>query len=108
VKKDFAEALERVDAIVAPATPITAPLIGEKMVKIGGNEETSRSALIRTNRPANFTGLPAISIPCGWTNEGLPVGLQLIGPRWGEEKLLAIARLFEEAQPELRWHPAQF
>jgi aspartyl-tRNA(Asn)/glutamyl-tRNA(Gln) amidotransferase subunit A len=108
VKKDFAEALERVDAIVAPATPITAPLIGEKMVEIGDKEETSRSALIRTNRPANFTGLPAISIPCGWTNEGLPVGLQLIGPRWGEEKLLAIACLFEKAQPELRWHPAQF
>lgn len=108
VKKEFDEALEKVDVIVAPTTPATAPRIGEKMLKIGDKEETSRSALIRMNRPANFTGLPAVSIPCGWTNNGLPVGLQLIGRRFGEEKLLGIARLFEMAEPEMRWHPAQF
>lgn len=108
VRKDFSKALERVDAIVAPTTPVTAPRIGEKLLNIGGTEETSRSALIRTNRPANFTGLPALSIPCGWTDESLPVGLQLIGRRWEEESLLAIGRLFEQAMPELRWHPAQF
>jgi aspartyl-tRNA(Asn)/glutamyl-tRNA(Gln) amidotransferase subunit A len=108
VQADFDAAFEHVDAILAPATPITAPRIGENAVMIGPAEETVRSALIRTNRPANLTGLPALSMPCGWTSNGLPVGLQLIGKQWGEESLLAIARLFEQAHPEFRRHPAGF
>jgi aspartyl-tRNA(Asn)/glutamyl-tRNA(Gln) amidotransferase subunit A len=60
------------------------------------------------NRPANFTGLPAISLPCGWTDENLPVGLQLIGNAWAEEQLLVIAQLFEQAHPEFRRHPQQY
>jgi aspartyl-tRNA(Asn)/glutamyl-tRNA(Gln) amidotransferase subunit A len=108
VQADFDAAFEHVDAILAPATPITAPRIGENAVMIGSTEETVRSALIRTNRPANLTGLPALSMPCGWTPNGLPVGLQLIGKQWGEESLLAIARLFEQAHPEFRRHPAGF
>jgi aspartyl-tRNA(Asn)/glutamyl-tRNA(Gln) amidotransferase subunit A len=107
VRQDFANAFEKVDAIVAPTLPITAPHIGEKMAHSGGTEETVRSALIRLNRPANFTGLPAISICCGFTAGKLPVGLQIIGQRWREEPLLATARMFELARPELRRHPAQ-
>jgi aspartyl-tRNA(Asn)/glutamyl-tRNA(Gln) amidotransferase subunit A len=108
VRADFDAAFERVDAILAPATPITAPRIGENVVMIGSTEETVRNALIRTNRPANLTGLPALSMPCGRTPNGLPVGLQLIGKQWGEESLLTIARLFEQAHPEFRRRPAGF
>jgi aspartyl-tRNA(Asn)/glutamyl-tRNA(Gln) amidotransferase subunit A len=79
--------------------------LGEAKIEIGGAEETVRSALIRLNRPGNFTGLPAISIPCGWTRGGLPIGLQLLGRAWQEERLLGIARLFEEAHPQLRRRP---
>jgi aspartyl-tRNA(Asn)/glutamyl-tRNA(Gln) amidotransferase subunit A len=100
--RDFDAAFEHVDAIVAPATPIPAPRIGESEVVVGGRMEPIRSLLVGVNRPADFTGHPAMAVPCGFTRERLPVGLQLIGPRWGEEKLLAIALAFEEATPAAR------
>ncbi len=101
VERDFESAFPGVDAILAPAVPIAAPLIGEGEVMMEGHKETVRSALVRLNRPANLTGHPAISIPCGFTRDGLPVGLQLIGPKWGEATLLAIAFAFEQATD---WH----
>ena len=84
-----------------PTLPIAAPRIGEKEVIIGGEKETVRSALVRLNRPANLTGHPAISIPCGFTRGGLPIGLQLIGPHWSEARLLSIALAYEDAT---EWH----
>jgi aspartyl-tRNA(Asn)/glutamyl-tRNA(Gln) amidotransferase subunit A len=101
VERDFESSFQRVDAIIAPTVPITAPLVGEGEVIIDGQKETVRSALVRLNRPANLTGHPAISIPCGFTRDGLAVGLQLIGPKWGEATLLAIAFAFEQATD---WH----
>jgi aspartyl-tRNA(Asn)/glutamyl-tRNA(Gln) amidotransferase subunit A len=101
LERDFDGALDRVDAILAPASPIPAPRLGQNEVEIGGAKDSVRSLLVGASRPANFTGHPAISIPCGFTREGLPMGLQLIGPRWGEAGLLAIALAYEEAAP---WH----
>lgn len=100
--RDFDAAFEQVDAIVAPATPIPAPRLGETEVMVGGRMEPIRSLLVGVNRPADFTGHPAMAVPCGFTRERLPVGLQLIGPRWGEEKLLAIAAAFEATNPTAR------
>ena len=104
-EKDFQAAFDRVDAIVAPVTATSATKIGQQDVEIAGEKETVRSALVRMNRPANFTGHPAISIPCGFTREGLPVGMQLIGPRWSEARLLAIALAYEEATEWHKRHP---
>jgi len=98
---EFDAALAGVDAIVAPPAPIAAPRIGESVVKIRGEEETVRSALVRVSRPANFTRHPAISIPCGFTADGLPIGLQLIGRHWDEARLLEIAQFYES---ETDWH----
>lgn len=99
---DFEAAFEDVDLILAPTAPISAPRVGETGVRVTGDRETStRAELLRLTRPSNISGLPAISIPCGFTGEGLPVGLQLMGPRWGEARLLAIARAYEEAT---EWH----
>jgi aspartyl-tRNA(Asn)/glutamyl-tRNA(Gln) amidotransferase subunit A len=100
-ERDFEAAFDRVAAIVAPVTAVSATRIGQQDVEIAGEKETVRSALVRMNRPANFTGHPAISVPCGFTREGLPVGMQLIGPRWSEARLLAIALAYEEAT---EWH----
>lgn len=97
----FDVAFERVDVILGPTAPIAAPAIGADEIVIGGESETVRSALVRMNRPANFTGHPAISIPCGFTRNGLPVGMQLIGPHWSEARLLAIAAAYESATT---WH----
>jgi len=101
VVKEFEAAYQQVDAIIAPALPIAAPRLGEKEISVAGVKETVRSALVRLNRPANFTGDPAISLPCGFTRAGLPIGLQLIGPRWCEARLLAIALAYEQAT---EWH----
>jgi len=86
-----------VDVLIAPTTAIPAPPIGAETVRVGNKEESVRSALLRLNRPGNFTGLPAISVPCGFTKAGLPVGLQLIGRDRTEGSLLSIARLYEQA-----------
>ncbi len=79
------------DVMIAPATPIAATRIGEGLVNVRGEEETVRSAMVRLSRPANVSGNPAISIPCGWTKNGLPIGLQLIGKHWDDTRLLQIA-----------------
>jgi aspartyl-tRNA(Asn)/glutamyl-tRNA(Gln) amidotransferase subunit A len=101
VEKDFKAAFKQVDTILAPAAPIAAPRLGQHEVEIESEGETVRSALVRMNRPANFTGHPAISVPCGFTRDGLPIGLQLIGPRWSEARLLEIALAYEKAT---EWH----
>jgi len=96
-----AEVFAAVHALVAPVTPIAATPIGENIADVCGRSEPVRGALLRLNRPANFIGLPAMSVPCGFTREGLPVGLQLIGPPCGELDLCAIARVYEQAHD---WH----
>lgn len=97
VEAEFERAFQDVDVIVAPACPIPAPLIGENEVTIAGEKHTVRALVTSVNRPCNVSGNPALSIPCGFTDKGLPVGLQLIGRRWGEASLLAIAQSYEEA-----------
>jgi aspartyl-tRNA(Asn)/glutamyl-tRNA(Gln) amidotransferase subunit A len=107
MEQDFDGVFERVDAILAPTAPIAAPRLGESEVTIDGKKETVRSALVRLNRPANVTGHPAISIPCGFTRGGLPLGLQIIGPRWGEARLLALSLAYEEATDWHNRHPGR-
>jgi aspartyl-tRNA(Asn)/glutamyl-tRNA(Gln) amidotransferase subunit A len=89
-----------VDALVFPTTPITAPLINEETTRVNEKDHPTRALLLRNNRPANLAGVPAISIPCGFTPGGLPVGLQLIGAVTDEHLLLRIARQFERARPQ--------
>jgi aspartyl-tRNA(Asn)/glutamyl-tRNA(Gln) amidotransferase subunit A len=86
-----------IDALVVPTTPLAAPLIGEESTRIFEKEHPTRALLLRLNRPANLAGVPAISIPCGFTPSGLPVGLQLIGLHTAELALLQIAHAFERA-----------
>jgi aspartyl-tRNA(Asn)/glutamyl-tRNA(Gln) amidotransferase subunit A len=88
-----------VDALIAPTTPMAAPKIGEETTTIDGKGHATRGLLLRLNRPANVTGMPAISVPCGRTDEGLPLGLQLMGPMRGEAELLRLAAEFERACP---------
>jgi aspartyl-tRNA(Asn)/glutamyl-tRNA(Gln) amidotransferase subunit A len=104
---EFDAAFQRADVLVAPSTPIPAPRIGDTQIRVAGERETAvRAELLRMTRPGNISGLPAISIPCGFTTAGLPAGLQLIGPRWSEAKLLSIALAYEDATAWHTRHPA--
>ncbi len=101
VRKDFEDAFANVDAILAPTVPIPAPRMRVKVVEIDSHVEPVRSALIRLNRPQNVTGLPAITVPCGFTRTGLPIGIQIIGRAFDESTVLRLAHAYEEAT---QWH----
>jgi aspartyl-tRNA(Asn)/glutamyl-tRNA(Gln) amidotransferase subunit A len=105
VRAEFDAALQEVDAIVAPTVPVPAPPIGAEFVRIDGEQIGVRTALVGMNRPANFTGHPAISVPCGFTQGGLPIGLQLIGRSFDESTLLRIAFAYERAHDWRARHP---
>jgi len=94
-----------VDAVAVPTTPIAAPLIGQEAIRLAHKDYSTRALLLRANRPANLAGVPAITVPCGFTPAGLPVGLQLIGTVTDERLLLQIAAAIERAHPQPR-HPS--
>lgn len=106
VEEEFDAAFEEVDAIIAPSSAIPASLLGESEVEVVGKKQALRPTLVRTNRPMNVSGNPSIALPCGFTDSGLPVGMQLVGPRWGEAKLLAIAAAYEDATNWSKQHPS--
>ena len=104
IDTDFESAFvdARVGVILAPTSPIPAPLVGATEVRAAGERETTvRAELLRFTRPTNLTGHPSISIRCGFTPAGLPVGLQLIAPKWHEARLLSIALAYEDST---EWH----
>ena len=96
----------KIDALAVPTTPIPAPLIGEESTTISGKDHATRALLLRLNRPANLAGVPAISIPCGVSPSGLPLGFQLIGPSSSEPALLSISRVLEDSIPSIG-HPSR-
>lgn len=95
-REEVEVALKTVDAVVIPSAAIAAPPMGSERVRVGQVEMPLRSALVNLNRPGNFTGLPAISTPCGITRDGLPVALQFVGRRFDEGPLIAIAHRFSQ------------
>src|SRR6202011_6034287 len=88
---------QKLDALVVPTTPIVAAKIAEESVTVSGKQYATRALLLRLNRPANLAGIPAITLPCGFSQNNLPVGLQLIGPANSESSLVALARNFEQS-----------
>lgn len=101
LQQEFNAALKNVTAIFAPTVPVGAPKIGEESIVIDGEAEDVRTALVRLNRPSNLTGLPAISLPCGFTAEGMPIGLQIIGRALDEAHLLQLGAAY---QHRTDWH----
>jgi aspartyl-tRNA(Asn)/glutamyl-tRNA(Gln) amidotransferase subunit A len=97
LRQQFAELWRDVDCLVAPATPAPAPRIGQSTVTLGGEEEDVRLAATRFARGINVLGLPAVSLPCGLTAEGLPAGAQIIGPAFSEAALARVGAALEDA-----------
>jgi aspartyl-tRNA(Asn)/glutamyl-tRNA(Gln) amidotransferase subunit A len=95
-RRDISKIFADVDVLVTPTTPIPAPRIED----LKASPDALRPAelkLLRNTRPFNVWGLPAISIPCGFTENGLPIGLQIAGPHWREDIVLRLAFTYEQA-----------
>ena len=107
VTRIFMEVLEKVDVLVTPTLPVVPPRIAEKELKIGRRKEPVRSILLRFTRPGNLTGLPAISLPCGFTPDRIPIGMQILGRRFDEATLLRVAQAYEQATPWREISPSE-
>ncbi|GAA2760177.1 amidase [Actinopolymorpha rutila] len=94
---DGVDGVDGVDALVTPSVAVTAPRLGQVDTDAAGIKETVRWALTRLAVPTNVTGTPSLSVPCGLSRDGLPVGLQLSGRAWSEARLYRIGRALEAA-----------
>ncbi len=95
IRRDFLRAFEQVDALLTPTSPVPAFKLGEKV------DPLAMYLLDIYTIGVNLAGLPAASVPCGFTRAGLPIGLQLIGQPFREADLLALAHIYEQAH---EWH----
>lgn len=94
IRRDFLNAFEDCDALLAPVAPIPAFRIGEK-----ADDPLQMYLSDVFTLPASLAGVPGISVPCGFTSDHLPVGLQILGPHFREETILRVAYQFEQATP---------
>jgi len=95
VKHRMARYFREYDLLLTPSTPIPAPL------REGQDAVEQARQLTRYTAPFNTAGLPVLSVPCGFTAEGLPIGMQIVGPNWSEAKVLAAGHAYEQAT---EWH----
>jgi len=100
VRRNAAHWFDGIDALITPTSPVPPFSISELL----GDLDTLRAKelqMLRNTRPFNALGLPTISVPCGFTKGGLPIGMQITGPPWGEATVLRLAHAYER---ETDWH----
>jgi aspartyl-tRNA(Asn)/glutamyl-tRNA(Gln) amidotransferase subunit A len=100
-RRRLIHAMDGIHLLMAPTLPIAAPSIEEADAGMDRSGKDIRTALLTLTRPANLSGMPSISIPCGFSTKGLPIGLQLIGHLSDEVTVLRAAYAYEKATP---WH----
>lgn len=99
-RRDIERIFREVDLLVTPTVPVLAPTIAE--LKTHPEQLRPRElVLLRNTRPWNVWGVPAISVPCGFSESGLPIGLQIAGPPWREDLVLCLAHAYEQSTA---WH----
>jgi len=101
IKADFDAAFETVDVLVAPTSPTVAFKFGARL-----SDPVAMYLSDACTLPVNMAGLPGLSVPCG-LSEGLPVGLQLIGPAWSEGRLLELGRAYEAITAGAEWRSVE-
>ena len=110
IKEEHARVLQEVDFLVTPTAPIAAPRIDTPTFRLGDTEYRVRGPgsgiLARYTNPSNATGLPAITVPCGFSRAGLPIGIQFIGRPFDEARLLQVAYAYEGVSPSRGRRPA--
>jgi aspartyl-tRNA(Asn)/glutamyl-tRNA(Gln) amidotransferase subunit A len=92
LRRQFCEFLTEFDLLLTPTTPISAPMRGS-----ADAVEWAR-LLTRFTAPFNLTGLPALSVPCGWTKQKMPIGLQMVGKPWAEARIISAGKAYEQAR----------
>ncbi len=103
--QEMARLFREVDLLAGPAEPITAPPILAAEVAIGDRTVGVTAALTQYTRPYNISGVPAISVPCGFSRDGMPIGLQLAGKPFDEAAVLRAAHAYEQATDWSRRRP---
>lgn len=100
LRAEFERALSDVDVLLLPTTPCLPPTIGAWTIEVDGEQEPIYNVLFRFTYQASHVGFPAASVPCGLV-DGLPVGMQLIGPAFGEGLVLRVADAYQAVTD---WH----
>ena len=99
-RRDVRKVFDSVDLLITPTTPVPPAKIAELLADLDRLRSNEVLAL-RNTRPFNVLGLPTISVPCGFTKTGLPIGMQITGAPWAEGKVLRLAHRYEE---QTCWH----
>jgi Asp-tRNA(Asn)/Glu-tRNA(Gln) amidotransferase A subunit family amidase len=94
--ENFERVFKKVDVIVTPSVGLTAPPIRPEALPEGDSDLSLLTEIMRFATPANLTGHPAISVPAGYDEAGLPIGIQFIGRAWQEHVLLRLAHAVEQ------------
>jgi len=110
IKEEQVRVLQEVDFLVMPTAPVAAPRIDATHLTLQGKRHRVRGpgsgVISRNTSPMNATGLPAISVPCGFNQQGLPIGVQFVGRPFEEGLLFRIAQGYERVSPNLGRSPA--
>ena len=106
VREIFMDAFQKVDALVTPQLPITAPKIGQSSVPLGKGKESVVGALTRFTRIYNLIGIPSLCLPCGFSSSGMPIGLQIAAKPFAEETVLKVGHAYEINTPWKNRHPS--
>ncbi len=101
IKTAIEKALKSVDLLVTPTSPVAPARLGQREFSFEGVKESVLYAYVRNCCPFNLAGIPAVSIPCGFTHENLPIGLQIAGKALDEARVLRVANAYESATD---WH----
>jgi len=100
LRRSVRAVFEDVELIVTPTTPVSPPPIDELLADTA-TLRARELLMLRNTRPWNALGLPTVSVPCGFTSDGLPIGLQVTGAPFDEARVLALAHAYEQATD---WH----
>jgi aspartyl-tRNA(Asn)/glutamyl-tRNA(Gln) amidotransferase subunit A len=102
LRREVEALFQRVDAIALPSTPSAAAPIATLMARVNGKDVECLWLHRPFLTPHNLTGCPAVSVPMGFSRDGLPLSLQIVGRPWGEAEILGIADAYEAATPQVR------
>ena len=102
--REFAKIWDRFDVLVGPTERITAPTIKDALTSEASGSESHYPSLSSLAGPFNATGSPAVTVPCGFTRSGMPVGMQIVGRAFGDATVLRVAKAYQDATT---WHTVE-